>query len=97
MAKGTKTGGRVNGTPNKLTAELKSILKNVIEKEIRAIPKQLKALEPKDRLDIVIKLLPYVLPKIEPIAEMESEKPIVNFYQKIEEALYKSSSERKNN
>jgi len=30
MAKGTKTGGRTKGTPNKLTTELRASLKNIL-------------------------------------------------------------------
>ena len=66
MAKGFKTGGREPGTPNKLTKELRTVLKNILEKELEAMPDNLDKLEPKDRLEVVIKLLPYVLPKIEP-------------------------------
>jgi hypothetical protein len=63
---GKKFGGRNAGTPNKLTKELRALLKNIMAKEIEAIPSHLEKLEPKDRLEILIKMLPYSLPKIEP-------------------------------
>lgn len=75
MAKGTKTGGRQQGTPNRLTSELRSILKNILAKELETIPDNLQKLEPKERLEITIKLIPYVLPKIEPVS-IEDGEPI---------------------
>jgi len=75
MAKGIKTGGREQGTPNKLTKELRSILKNILAKELETIPDNLEKLEPKDRLEITIKLIPYVLPKIETVS-MDKGEPL---------------------
>jgi hypothetical protein len=75
MAKGIKTGGREQGTPNKLTKELRSILKNILAKEMETIPDNLEKLEPKDRLEMTIKLIPYVLPKIETVS-MDKGEPV---------------------
>jgi len=63
MAKGIKTGGRKKGVPNKLTGELKEMISTILSNEIKKIPEQLNELEPKDRLIIITKLLPYVIPK----------------------------------
>jgi hypothetical protein len=65
MAIGIKTGGRQAGTPNKLTKELRAALKNILHQEIELLPDHFKSLEPKDRLEILVKLLPYALPKVE--------------------------------
>ena len=73
MAKGIKTGGREAGTPNKLTRELRAVLKNVLHDEINLLPDHLKRLEPKDRIELLIKLLPYTLPKVEPESYQLSE------------------------
>ena len=73
MAKGFKTGGREQGTPNKLTKELRAALKNLLAEEINNIPDQLKKLKPKDRLEIIIKILHYALPKIENVSIDEGE------------------------
>lgn len=62
---GNKYGGRKKGTPNKLTKELRSVLKEVIYNELENIETRLDELEPKQRLELVIKLMPYVFPKIE--------------------------------
>ncbi|MDG5800044.1 hypothetical protein QA597_06700 [Marinilabiliaceae bacterium ANBcel2] len=66
MAKGIKTGGREQGTPNRLTKELRAMLKNILAKEIEKIPDVLDKLEPKDKMEMIIKLLPFTLPKVEP-------------------------------
>jgi len=64
MAKGIKTGGRVKGTPNKLTKEIRIVLKNLVAKEIENLPDILEQLESREKLDLMIKILPYVLPKV---------------------------------
>ena len=74
MAKGIKTGGRQAGTPNRLTSELRTILKNIIANELEALPETLKEIEPKDRLDIIVRLIPFVLPKVE-MVNMEVGEP----------------------
>jgi hypothetical protein len=66
MAKGYKTGGRSAGTPNKLTRELRSGLKNILSDEIEKLPHHFQKLESKDRIELLIKLLPYALPKVNP-------------------------------
>ena len=73
MAKGIKTGGRREGTPNRLTKELRVSLKNILAKEIENIPTTLYKLQPKDRLEMVIKLLPFIMPKVEPVHFKEDE------------------------
>lgn len=67
MAMGTKTGGRTLGTPNKTTKEIRTVLKGVINNELSNIETLLSEMPPKERLEIVIKLIPYVLPKIDTV------------------------------
>lgn len=67
MATGTKTGGRTSGTPNKTTKEIRTVLKGVINNELLNIETLLSELPPKERLEVVIKLIPYVLPKIDTV------------------------------
>ncbi len=64
---GKKTGGRVAGTPNRLTKELRTILRDMIADELDALPATLEGLPPKERLDVVIKLLPFCLPKVQAV------------------------------
>lgn len=65
MAKGFKTGGRKVGTPNKTTKEIREVLKNIINNEIANIETSLNELTPKERIEYLIKLIPFVLPKVE--------------------------------
>ena len=63
---GIKYGGREAGTPNRLTKELRAALKNILHQEIELLPGHFDKLEPKDRLELLVKLLPFALPKVEP-------------------------------
>lgn len=67
--KRAKTGGRVKGTPNILTHELREILKVFISTEIENLSKEdvISKLTINERLIFLTKVLPYVLPKIEPL------------------------------
>jgi hypothetical protein len=65
--KGVKTGGRVGGTPNKITVELRKILKDIITEEFDSLRGRLDQLEPKERLEYLVKLMPFCLPKVDSI------------------------------
>ena len=74
---GNKYGGREKGTPNKLTKEIRKILNDIVHKELEKVEENLNTLEPKHRLEVLIKLMPYALPKVESISETDLEsKPI---------------------
>ena len=74
---GNKYGGREKGTPNKSTKEIRKILNDIVHKELEKVEENLNTLEPKQRIELLIKLMPYVLPKAESISESDSEsKPI---------------------
>ncbi len=68
-SKRPKTGGRVKGTPNILTHELRDILKQFVSNEIENLSKEdvLSKLTYNERLVFLTKILPYVLPKVQPI------------------------------
>jgi hypothetical protein len=53
---GKKYGGRQKGTPNRMTKELRSVLKDVLFEELGEIKEKLDMLEPKERIELVIKL-----------------------------------------
>lgn len=62
--KGTpKTGGRCKGTPNKVTGTLKEYISEIIDDNRERIKEDLELLEPKDRLQILEKMMQYVIPK----------------------------------
>ena len=61
---GIKHGGRKKGTPNRLTRELRDVLKDVVYQELSLVQENLSKLDPKDRIDLLTKLIPFVCPKI---------------------------------
>lgn len=69
----TKTGGRQIGTPNKITSELRALLKELVFAELENLPDYLPSLESKERLELLIKLLPYVMPKVLPMDATDGE------------------------
>lgn len=71
--KGIKTGGRQAGTPNKLTTEVRQTLKDIFNNELEALPTHLKTLPPQARIDFLIKIAPYVLPKVEAVSAKSGE------------------------
>ena len=63
--KGKKTGGRTKGTPNKATQFGKQLIQDILTdySNTGAMAKDFNALEPKDRLGIMVKLTAFVTPK----------------------------------
>ncbi len=72
---GKKYGGRQKGTPNRMTKELRSILKEIIYQELNDIEKRFEELEPKTRIELLIKMMPFILPKTNAISH-KSDEPI---------------------
>lgn len=63
--KGKKTGGRVKGTPNKATAFNRDLINSILSDyyDSGGMVQDLCHLEPKDRVDAIIKLIAFVTPK----------------------------------
>lgn len=55
--------GRPKGVPNKISSDIKNFLKEVIVMNMSKIKKDIKELEPKDRLMILEKFMSYIIPK----------------------------------
>jgi hypothetical protein len=70
---GNKYGGRSKGTPNRLTKELRTVLKDIVYRELESIELRLDELEPKERIELTIKLMPYVFPKLDSISHSTNE------------------------
>ena len=70
---GLKYGGREKGTPNRLTKELSAILKEALHKELESIGERLEQLEPKERLEVLIKRMPFVFPRMNTISHSMDE------------------------
>ena len=63
----------IDTTEKILTNELRYHLKNVIQKELSQLSEQLEALDPKERLNVLCKLMPYVFPKVDTVHLREGE------------------------
>ena len=65
---GKKFGGRVKNTPNKTTQQSKAIVQKVINNELNNLEVLLSKLSARDRVNALIKLLPFVIPKQQEIS-----------------------------
>ena len=70
---GNKYGGRQKNTPNRVTKELRTLLKDILYQELEEIQERLELLKPKERLELLIKLMPYILPKVTTISHTTNE------------------------
>jgi hypothetical protein len=62
--KGRKTGGRVAGTPNRITTQLRASLAMVLQGEIDQLPQHLARLSPAQRVSAVLKVAELLLPSL---------------------------------
>jgi hypothetical protein len=67
MAQGHKTGGRMKGTPNKTTQEIRGLIENFINSNVEGLQECYNALDPKDKLQFLIKLLDFSIPRFKTI------------------------------
>ena len=74
MTKRQKTGGRQKGTPNRLTLQTRLLLLQSLAGELERIPEYLQSLDEEKRLDMIIRLLPYILPKMDPIPVTDADQ-----------------------
>lgn len=58
-----RLGGRAKGTPNKITAELKEWIAEILDNGREQFTEDLKSLNPADRIKVYLGLMNYVLPK----------------------------------
>lgn len=67
---GVKYGGRVKGTPNKVTTMTKEVIASMLTEYQQSglLAKDFAELEPKDRMYIFDKLLNYALPKMQSVS-----------------------------
>lgn len=71
-------GGRAAGTKNKATTTMRDFLTDFADRNRAQIEADFAALEPRERLEIWVKLLPYVTPKLESVAAKIDEVPALN-------------------
>ena len=61
--KGEKTGGRTKGTPNKVTQEVRDLFEQLVRDNLPQLKKDLAALEPYQRVNAMMKLSQFIIPK----------------------------------
>jgi hypothetical protein len=61
---GKKFGGRTKGTPNKTTNDIREKYQLLIEETLEQLSEDIKALDPKERLKIIIELSKFVIPTL---------------------------------
>ncbi len=86
---GKKYGGREKGTPNKITSEIREKFMLLVESNIDRLQEDLNALEPIDRIRMIIGLSKFVLPTLKAIdinEKVDTPQPLeVNFHYTTEE------------
>jgi hypothetical protein len=65
-----KSGGRGKGTPNKVTRSMREWVQTLIDNNRERLENDFEALEPKERWQLIEKLMQYVIPK-----KREEEQP----------------------
>ena len=74
-----KLGGRKQGIPNKSTTQIRELLNSVLQEEIERFPEHFNAItDPKQRLDVLAKLLPFIVPKMQSIKGDKQEDNHIN-------------------
>ncbi len=63
--------GRPPGVPNKSTARIRNFVTAFIEQNTPALQSEFEKLDGKDKFRVIERLLPYVLPKVEPTTDPE--------------------------
>ena len=64
-----KVGGRQKGVPNRATKEFRDRIGAFLYNELEVLPENFRAIKsPEKKLDILIKLLPFVVPKIQDLS-----------------------------
>lgn len=81
MANGFKTGGRKKGVENKVTTDIRDKFNQLLTEHLETISDDLKSLNPKDRINILLQLSKFVIPQLkatEIISNNVSESPKIN-------------------
>lgn len=84
--KGVRYGGRQKGTPNKATASIREAVDNVLGGYMNngQMLEDFKVLDAKERLEIAIKLMQFVAPKMKSVdVAVSSDKKLENVAQRL--------------
>lgn len=56
-----------------LTSSLRTDLKTIMQAEIQKIPELMEQLEPKERINAILKMMPYMFPRVVSVSLTEGE------------------------
>ena len=76
--------GRPPGSINKTTAEMKKLIKTYVKNELEQADSLLSELTAKERLDILCKMLPYIMPKQGQIDLKEHKQVTINYNDEVD-------------
>ena len=71
----TASKGRPKGTPNKSTKEVRQAFQLLIESNLDQMQQDLNSLSPRARLEIILKLSQFVLPRLEAVSHTSNDIP----------------------
>lgn len=60
-------------SPTTMTTDLRQALKAMLQRELENLPTLLESLEPKERIAILCRIMPFILPKVMPVPQTEGE------------------------
>jgi hypothetical protein len=73
--KSGNAAGRPPGSENRATKEIRVILKSVLGRELEQLPDIMDKLEPRDRVDMICKMLKFIMPPISKVGSGYGEPP----------------------
>lgn len=59
--------GRPPGSVNRITRELREALKIIVAVELDKLPERIEKLDNRDRIEVLLRLIPFIIPKVEPV------------------------------
>lgn len=62
------------GVATPKTLELRERLKAIMNREIERLPELLEAMEPRDRMAAILRLMPFIFPKVESVRHDRGEQ-----------------------
>ena len=71
--------GRPKGVPNRVTADMRLILKCIVSDELDHLPEYIQELKHEQRTELLLKLLPYVMPKVGGVYWKEGDSALDRF------------------
>lgn len=74
--------GRPKGTPNRSTAEIRSLYSQLLSNNIESLQESLDLMQPKERFAALLKLSEFVLPKAKESEEKDDQNKFRNEFMK---------------